>query len=64
MIANYLGRFGAKVAVVNMDPGELGSAGTLKEGDFWFQGDASVLVPEMLEPIIGDLKEFRAEAGL
>jgi NAD-dependent deacetylase sirtuin 5 len=57
-------RFGAKVAVVNMDAGELGSASTLKKGDFWFQGDASALLPEMLEPIVKDLSRFRAEAGL
>jgi NAD-dependent deacetylase sirtuin 5 len=44
---------------VNMDDGELGSASDLMEGDFWFQGDAAVLVPQMLEPVVGDLKQFR-----
>ncbi|EHL00767.1 putative NAD-dependent deacetylase sirtuin-5 [Glarea lozoyensis 74030] len=56
-------RFGAKVAVVNMDDGELGSASDLREGDFWFQGDAAVLVPQMLEPVVGDLKQFKELAA-
>ena len=45
---------GAKVAVVNMDRSDIpGSSGGLEAGDFFFQGDAGALVPEMLEPIIG-----------
>ncbi|CAG8979291.1 hypothetical protein HYALB_00012674 [Hymenoscyphus albidus] len=46
-------RKGAKVAVVNMDTDHLGSAGSLRKGDFLFVGDAATLLPEMLQPIVG-----------
>jgi hypothetical protein len=46
-----------------MDSGELGSASTLVEGDFWFEGDAAALLPQMLGPVVGDLKQFREEAA-
>lgn len=45
---------GARVAVFNMD-GDL-PAGGLKAEDWIFQGDAAVLVPELLKPVIGDLE--------
>lgn len=45
---------GARVAVVNMDPSHLPRSG-LEEGDWFFQGDASVILPEILKPVIGDI---------
>lgn len=38
---------GARVAVVNMDSNDVGRSG-LKKGDWLFQGDAGVIVPEIL----------------
>ena len=38
---------GARVAVVNMDSNDVGSSG-LRNGDWLFQGDAGVIVPEIL----------------
>jgi NAD-dependent deacetylase sirtuin 5 len=43
----------AKVAVFNMD-GDL-PVGGLRNSDWLFQGDAAVLLPELLKPVIGDL---------
>lgn len=50
---------GARVAVINMDGGDLGSAGSLETGDFLFEGDAAKILPEILKPVIGglDVKE-------
>jgi NAD-dependent deacetylase sirtuin 5 len=48
---------GARVAVVNMD-GDL-PAGGLRRGDWFFQGDASVIVPELLKPVTGDLGDMQ-----
>jgi NAD+-dependent protein deacetylase sirtuin 5 len=48
---------GAKVAVINMD-GDL-PAGGLRRGDWFFQGDASVIVPELLKPITGELGDMQ-----
>lgn len=45
---------GARVAVVNMDRNDVGSSG-LTTGDWFFQGDAGVIVPEILKESIGDL---------
>lgn len=49
---------GARVAVINMDglDGELGAASSLRKGDFLFQGDAAKILPEILKPVIGELK--------
>jgi NAD-dependent deacetylase sirtuin 5 len=49
---------GARVAVINMDglDGELGAASNLRKGDFLFQGDAAKILPEILKPVIGELK--------
>jgi NAD-dependent SIR2 family protein deacetylase len=56
--AGYVGQArdrGARVAVVNMDAGDTGSAGTLQTGDFLFEGDAAKILPEILRGVIGDL---------
>lgn len=45
---------GARVAVVNM---ERSDARDLEEGDWFFEGDAAEIVPEMLKSVIGDLKD-------
>ena len=45
---------GAKVAVINMDKADTGSGG-LEPGDWFFEGDASVLIPELLKAEIGVL---------
>lgn len=45
---------GARVAVVNMDRNDVGSSG-LKPGDWFFQGDAGTIVPEILKEIIGEI---------
>lgn len=47
---------GARVAVINMDPQDIpGRAGGLDPGDWFFQGDAGVIVPEILKSVIGDI---------
>jgi NAD+-dependent protein deacetylase sirtuin 5 len=48
-------RKGARVAVVNMD--QSGGAVGLTDRDWFFQGDASVIVPEILKSVIGELKD-------
>ncbi|KAE8333269.1 DHS-like NAD/FAD-binding domain-containing protein [Aspergillus sergii] len=45
---------GARVAVVNMDRNDVGSSG-LKPGDWFFQGDAGTIVPEILKETIGEI---------
>ncbi|KAG5294380.1 transcriptional regulatory protein [Histoplasma ohiense] len=45
---------GARVAVVNMDIADIPPGGMLP-GDWFFQGDASVVVPELLRDVIGDV---------
>ena len=47
---------GARVAVINMDRADTGSGG-LKQGDWFFEGDAGVLVPELLKSEIGTLSK-------
>lgn len=42
---------GARVAVINLDPNDAG----LVDGDWFFQGDASVILPEILKPVIGEI---------
>ncbi|KAI1263273.1 DHS-like NAD/FAD-binding domain-containing protein [Xylariaceae sp. FL1019] len=42
---------GAALAVVNLSTENLGSARDLKMGDFYFIGDATELLPKLLEPI-------------
>ncbi|KAI9039997.1 SIR2 family NAD-dependent protein deacylase [Aspergillus affinis] len=45
---------GARVAVVNMDRNDVGASG-LKPGDWFFQGDAGTIVPEILKGVIGEV---------
>lgn len=47
---------GARVAVVNVDAGDRPRGG-LRDGDWFFCGDAAELVPEMLREVIGKLPE-------
>lgn len=44
-------RCGARVAVVNLDEGDV-PAGGWGEGDWFFLGDAAVVVPELLGPVV------------
>ena len=47
---------GARVAVVNLDRSDIpGEDGQLRDGDFFFEGDAGVIVPEILKPVIGEV---------
>lgn len=46
---------GARVCVVNMDANDAPPSGWM-DGDWLFQGDAAVIVPELLRPVIGDVK--------
>lgn len=43
---------GARVAVVNMDRADAPNSG-VSDQDWFFQGDAAVLVPEMLSGVVG-----------
>jgi len=43
---------GARVAVVNTERPDQ-EASRLEDGDWFFQGDAAVIVPKMLEPVTG-----------
>ena len=45
---------GAKVAVVNMDKSHMPRSG-LTEGDWFFEGDASAILPEILKEVVGDV---------
>ena len=46
---------GARVCVVNMDSNDAPPGGW-HEGDWLFQGDAAQIVPELLKPVIGEVK--------
>ena len=46
---------GARVCVVNMDTNDAPRSGWA-DGDWLFQGDAATILPELLKPIIGDIK--------
>tara|TARA_R110002003_G_scaffold357_3_gene19107 strand:- start:6659 stop:6958 length:300 start_codon:yes stop_codon:yes gene_type:complete len=46
---------GARVAIINMDVNDI-PAGGLYEGDWFFQGDAAQIVPEILRNVIGEVK--------
>lgn len=48
---------GARVAVINMDRADTGSGG-LAHGDWFFEGDAGVVVPELLKSEIGDISKL------
>lgn len=54
---------GARVAVVNTDRADApGGEGGLTRDDWFFQGDAGVVVPEILKSVIGGLGQFPASA--
>jgi len=44
---------GARVAVCNMDPND--TPGELRYGDWFFSGDAGVVLPEILKSVIGEI---------
>lgn len=46
---------GARLAVINMDKGD---ARSLDGDDWFFEGDAAVIVPEILKSVIGEIGEF------
>lgn len=48
---------GARVAVINLDPNDVSGRRSkgMGKGDWFFQGDASVIVPEILKSAIGEL---------
>ncbi|WEW58138.1 hypothetical protein PRK78_003605 [Emydomyces testavorans] len=46
---------GARIAIVNMDRTHLPRSG-MKPGDWIFEGDASVIVPELLKEVIGEIE--------
>jgi NAD-dependent deacetylase sirtuin 5 len=46
---------GAKVCVVNVDSADAPPGGWV-EGDFLFKGDAAVIVPRLLRPVVGELR--------
>ncbi|EKG11848.1 NAD-dependent histone deacetylase silent information regulator Sir2 [Macrophomina phaseolina MS6] len=49
---------GARVAVINVERTD-----ALREGDWFFQGDAGEVVPELLRPVVGEV-EAGVEEGL
>jgi NAD-dependent deacetylase sirtuin 5 len=49
---------GARVAVINMDQND---AFGLKKGDWFFQGDAGEIVPEILKSVIGEIKPLEPD---
>jgi NAD-dependent deacetylase sirtuin 5 len=54
---------GARVAVINMDSENLGATGSLREGDWMFEGDAGAIVPEIFRSVIGDLDVEEENGG-
>jgi NAD-dependent deacetylase sirtuin 5 len=46
---------GARVAVINMDREDTPASG-LREDDWFFEGDAAQIVPEILKSVIGELR--------
>lgn len=56
-------RKGARVAVINMDRADIpGGRYGLDEGDWFFEGDAGVILPELLKPEIGDISSLIHES--
>jgi hypothetical protein len=45
------------VVTVNLDADSPETLANLEKGDFAFAGDAAELLPKLLEPIIGRMKE-------
>ncbi|KAI9759592.1 MAG: hypothetical protein M4579_002258 [Chaenotheca gracillima] len=47
---------GARVAVINMDRSDIpGGSGGMRRRDWFFEGDAGKIVPEILKDVIGDI---------
>ncbi len=46
---------GARVAVINMDQGD---AIGMRSGDWFFEGDAGEIVPELLKSVVGEIQPF------
>ena len=46
---------GARVAVINMDPSD---AKNLGKRDWFFEGDAAKIIPDILKSVVGDIGEF------
>jgi NAD-dependent deacetylase sirtuin 5 len=46
---------GARVAIINMDANDIPPGG-LHDQDWFFQGDAAQIVPELLKNVIGEVK--------
>jgi NAD-dependent SIR2 family protein deacetylase len=46
---------GARVAIINTDSNDV-PAGGLHHGDWFFQGDAAEISPEILKSVIGEIK--------
>ena len=51
---------GARVAVINTDPGD---ALELTKNDWFFEGDAAVILPHILKSVVGEIGEFQASKG-
>lgn len=45
---------GARIAIINMDRTHLPRSG-MRPGDWIFEGDASVILPELLKEVIGEI---------
>lgn len=48
---------GTSVATINLDAELLRNLRRMLEGDFAFAGDAAELLPRLLAPVIGEMKE-------
>ena len=48
---------GSRVAVINMDRNDMPASGMYK-GDWFFEGDAAAIMPELLKNIIGEITEL------
>jgi NAD-dependent deacetylase sirtuin 5 len=46
---------GARVAIINMDKNDIPAGGLYKQ-DWFFQGDAAQIVPELLKSVIGEVR--------
>ena len=53
---------GARVAVINMDRNDAPAQGLGKD-DWFFHGDAAVVVPRLLEPVVGRVEGLADEGG-
>ncbi|KAJ9608471.1 hypothetical protein H2200_007459 [Cladophialophora chaetospira] len=51
---------GARVAVINMDRGD---ARELTKDDWFFEGDAAVIIPDILKTVVGEIGEFDDTKG-